>query len=175
MLHLVGILAVSPTAPDLALHLLSAPNAADGQGAYDWHGDYVMIAVKSGNVPVLQELLAGGYELKWQQAQVRGVLGVLAALAACQPEPHPVARGCCEASSVCGRPAHQSLSDSRPSQHLSSERKKVAMACLSTGPRFPASTRHGTCSSVCSTLTQCCRWHAVFCSPLCAGPPLCRT
>jgi hypothetical protein len=30
----------------------------------------VSIAVKGGNVPVLRELLAGGYELKWQQAQV---------------------------------------------------------------------------------------------------------
>lgn len=45
--------------------------AAEGHGAYDWHGDYVSIAVKGGNVAVLNVLLEGGYELKWQQAQVR--------------------------------------------------------------------------------------------------------
>lgn len=44
--------------------------SAEGHGAYDWHGDYVSIAVKSGNVAVLNVLLEGGYELKWQQAQV---------------------------------------------------------------------------------------------------------
>lgn len=47
-------------------------NAAEGHGAYDWHGDYVSIAVSSGNVAVLNVLLEGGYELKWQQAQVGG-------------------------------------------------------------------------------------------------------
>jgi hypothetical protein len=52
---------------------------AESHGAYDWHGDYVMIAVKSGNVPVLTELLSDGYELKWQQAQVgsRNISNVL--------------------------------------------------------------------------------------------------
>lgn len=49
--------------------LLPLPHA-ESHGAYDWHGDYVMIAVTSGNVPVLNELLSDGYELKWQQAQV---------------------------------------------------------------------------------------------------------
>lgn len=56
----------------LLLLLLPLPLfLAESHGAYDWHGDYVMIAVTSGNVPVLTELLSDGYELKWQQAQVR--------------------------------------------------------------------------------------------------------
>lgn len=50
--------------------MVAGAPAAEGTAAYDWHGDYVSIAVKGGNVPVLKELLAGGYELKWQQAQV---------------------------------------------------------------------------------------------------------
>jgi hypothetical protein len=44
---------------------------AESQGAYDWHADYVKIAVQSGNMPVLKVLLAEGWVLKWQQAEVR--------------------------------------------------------------------------------------------------------
>lgn len=53
-----------------------AVQRAESQGAYDWYGDYVSLAVKSGNVAVLTILLEGGYELKWQQAQVRPGLGI---------------------------------------------------------------------------------------------------
>jgi len=65
----------SMLSPHVLVCTSPAVQCAESQGAYDWYGDYVSLAVKSGNVPVLTILLEGGYELKWQQAQVRLGLG----------------------------------------------------------------------------------------------------
>jgi hypothetical protein len=72
-LHVIAVVCAIPmycyhTRP--AVCVLCACVAAEGHGAYDWHSDYVSIAVRTGNVAVLNVLLEGGYELKWQQAQV---------------------------------------------------------------------------------------------------------
>lgn len=64
--------------PEVAGVLLQAIKKQEGaqqqeqsHGAYDWHGDYVAVAVRAGNMPVLKVLLETGWVLKWQQAEVR--------------------------------------------------------------------------------------------------------
>lgn len=69
----------SPEVAKVLLQAIKKQEAAQeveqASGAYDWHGDYVALAVRAGNIPVLKVLLETGWVLKWQQAEVRGARG----------------------------------------------------------------------------------------------------